>query len=131
MGVAEIRMLRWISKNKQKDKIQNENFLLKDRSDPNWWKDEREMLEMVWSCLEESDYCTNEKEWVNSSGRNKKSRGRPKITFVEIIKKDMLIKEVTCGRSWLIWGFITDPKKFGTKAWLLLWLERNVLRQNL
>lgn len=35
MGVAEIRMLRWISKNKQKDKIQNENFLLKDRSDPN------------------------------------------------------------------------------------------------
>ena len=54
MSVAEIRMLRWISGNTQKDRIQNEEIRLKIAVVP---IDEKmgESLEMVWSCLEESD----------------------------------------------------------------------------
>ena len=29
--------------------------LLKDGGSPYWWKDEGKLLEMVWSCLEESE----------------------------------------------------------------------------
>jgi len=54
MRVAEMRMLWWISENTQKDGIQNEEICLKIGVAP---IDEkmRESLEMVWSCLEESD----------------------------------------------------------------------------
>ncbi len=51
---------------------------------------------MAWPCLEESDQCISEKGWVASScGNEKKGRGRLKITLLEVIIKDMSIKEVT------------------------------------
>ena len=47
------------------------NFLL-DSGGPYRWKDEGELFEMAWSSSKESDGCTGEKEWADSSWGNGK-----------------------------------------------------------
>ena len=61
-----MRMLRWISGNTGKYRIQNEEFRLK----------------VGWLLL-------MKKEWVGSSQWLKKGRGRPKKTLAEVIEKNM------------------------------------------
>jgi hypothetical protein len=53
MSVGEIRMLRWISGNTRKDKIQTKENCLKIRVTP---IDEkmRELFELVWSCSQDN-----------------------------------------------------------------------------
>ena len=71
-------MLRWINENTQKDKIRNEEIILKvgNRDSPYWWKDESELIQVEGM---------------------KKCEGKPKITLVEVINKiknkDMSIRE--------------------------------------
>ena len=73
---------------------------------------------------------------MNQVEGTNKGRGRPKITLLAVVKKDVSIKEVTkamtvdrieCKKrihmaipNLSCWGFKADPKKFGTKDLLLL-----------
>ena len=61
-------MNKWILKN-----------FHKDRSSLYWWKDEEESLKIVRLCPEESNQCTNKKEFIQAE-RTEKDRRRPKIT---------------------------------------------------
>ena len=81
-----------MDKCRRKDMIRNKE--IKDWGDPCWWKDEGESLEMVRSCLEESNYCTNEKEWVVQVEGIKKGRGRPRIILIVVVKNGMSMHEV-------------------------------------
>ena len=68
--------------------IQNEEiWLIKDRSDSHRWKRRREWLEMVWPYTNESNEWAGEEEWFDLIWEKKK-------TLVEVIKNDMIIKEV-------------------------------------
>ena len=81
-----------MDKCRRKDMIRNKE--IKDWGDPCWWKDEGESLEMDRSCLEESNYCTNEKEWVVQVEGIKKGRGRPRIILIVVVKNGMSMHEV-------------------------------------
>ena len=59
---------------------------LKDCSNPYWWKDERESRG--------EQLMGRKSSWSRIKTRNK-GRGRPKITLVEVIIKDISIREVT------------------------------------
>ena len=81
-----------MDKCRRKDMIRNKE--IKDWGDPCWCKDEGESLEMDRSCLEESNYCTNEKEWVVQVEGIKKGRGRPRIILIVVVKNGMSMHEV-------------------------------------
>ena len=74
-----------MDKCRRKDMIRNKE--IKDWGDPCWWKDEGESLEMDRSCLEESNYCTNEKEWVVQVEGIKKGKRKTKNNINSSSKK--------------------------------------------
>ena len=88
MSVAEIRMLRWISGNTRKDKIQTKENCLKIRVTP---IDEK----MRESCLSWFGHVhrITKNERVKKSEliqveRTKKHREIPKITLIEAVKRN-------------------------------------------
>ena len=88
MSVAEMRMLRWISENTWKDRIWNEEIYLKigvAPIDENMRKNHLRWFDHV----QRRTINTPIRKWVDLSwgSKRKKSRTRPKITLVEIIKK--------------------------------------------
>jgi hypothetical protein len=95
MRVAEMRILRWIDKNTRKNRIRNEKILLKIGVTP---IDEK----MRESCLRwfghvqrrEINAPVRKSELIQVEG-TKKCKGIPKITLIEVVKNDMLIKNVT------------------------------------
>ena len=98
MSMVEMRMLKWINGYTQNDRIRNEEIHLKIRIAP---IDEK----MRESCLgwfghvqrRAPNALITKSELIQVVGIffKKKCRRQPKITLVELIKNDMLIKEVT------------------------------------
>ena len=90
-----MRMLRWIEKNTRKNRIRNEKILLKIRVTP---IDEK----MRESCLRwfghiqrrEINAPVRKSELIQVEGM-KKCKGIPNLTLIEVVKNDMLIKNVT------------------------------------
>ena len=87
MSVAEMRILRWTSENTWKDRIWNEEICLKigvAPIDENMRKNHLRWFDHVQRRAINAPV----RKWVDLSwGNKKKSRTRPKITLVEIIKK--------------------------------------------
>ena len=93
MSVVEMRMLRWIS-GTQKDRIRK--IRLKIKGSPYWWKDEGTKNHLRWFDHVKrrvSNELVRNSELIQVEG-TKRGRGRQKITLVEVIKKDMSIREI-------------------------------------
>ena len=56
----------------KKDRVQNHEICLKIGVVPIDEKIRKSYLKMVWLCVEESNLCTNKKEWVYPSWGNEK-----------------------------------------------------------
>ena len=89
-------MLRWIIGNTREDKIQNSKWgnSFKDRDDPYRWKNWGESLEIVDHFQKRVIYALGKKSELIQVNGVKKDKGRPKITLIEVVKKNMLTKEV-------------------------------------
>lgn len=102
-----MKMLRWISRNRRKYRIQDEKTHLKIRMTPidERWKESclrwfglvqrRERLLHQWGKV----------SWVKLNEWMKICRGRPKIALVEVVENDMSIKEITENITsyWIEW----------------------------
>ena len=102
-----MKMLRWISRNRRKYRIQDEKTHLKIRMTPidERWKESclrwfglvqrRERFLHQWGKV----------SWVKLNEWMKIWRGRPKIALVEVVENDMSIKEITENITsyWIEW----------------------------
>ena len=91
MGVAEMRMLRWMCDHTKLDKIRNEDIRKKIVVAPIEKKDERASVVVVWTPTTPVSRCTGETK--NLAPR--RCRGRQKITRGEVIKRDLKERNIT------------------------------------
>ena len=127
-------MLRWISRNRRKYRIQDEKIHLKIRMNPidERWKESclrwfglvqrRERLLHQWGKV----------SWVKLNEWMKICRGRPKIALVEVVENDMSITLIL----WICCFLTTKPYMFlnfifFTHLALILWFTSFSISQSL
>ena len=112
MSVPEMRVLRWISEITRWSQLKMGWLLSMKR-----WGESIEMPSHVQKRAINKPVRTSHLIQVE---RMKWWRERPKITLLEVVKDDVLIKGAIEWRIRNMWWFITDIKNFGTKALFLL-----------
>ena len=90
-----MRMLRWISENAHKNRIQNEEIYLKVGVTPINKKMKEICLRWFGHVQSKAINVLIRKSELIQVEETQKGRGRPKITLVDVVKKDKSIKEVT------------------------------------
>ena len=95
MSISEMRMLRWIDGNTQKDRVQNNEICLKIGVAPIDEKIRKSYLKWFGYVQRRATYAPIKKNEFIQVEEMKKDRRRQKITLVDIIKNDISIKGVT------------------------------------
>lgn len=115
VSVAEMRMLRWMCGKTRKDRIRNEN--IRERVGVAPIEDKMRENRLRWFGHVQRRPLTapvRKSDIVQIEG-NARGRGRPKLTWVELVKKDMvacdLTEEMTLNRAeWKHRIHVADPK---------------------
>lgn len=94
-SISEMRMLRQIGGNIQKDRVQNNEICLKIGVVPIDEKIRKSYLTWFGYVQRKTTYAPIKKNELIQVEETKKDRGRPKITLVDMIKNDISIKGVS------------------------------------
>ena len=95
MSITKIILLRWIIENTRKDRIRNEEICLNIEMVHIDEKIRENQLRWYGHIQNEAIRAPVKKSNLIQVNGMKRGRGRPKITLVKVVKKNMLIKEVT------------------------------------